>query len=79
MQFKRYDWLDVKNVKPIFGIQVRESNKDTWHHLSMNGKPVLYETEEERDKKLKELRKQNKNGEFNNCDRRYICQKEQNK
>lgn len=54
-QYQAHDWLDTKANKPKHGIDALVSGR--WMHCAENGKPLLYDTEEERDAKLRKLRR----------------------
>lgn len=56
MRTRAYDWFDTKNMQLKYGIEVMFSGK--WMCLGMNSRPVLFETEEERDEERAKLRKQ---------------------
>ncbi len=56
MKFKKNNWFDSKELKVFYGIDAKVDNE--WHHAAEDGKPLLFDTSEERDEKLKELRKE---------------------
>lgn len=56
--YRKHDWLDTKTNLPKFGIQGKAVGWEVrWLHCAEDGKPLIYDTEAERDAKLKELRK----------------------
>lgn len=48
-------WIDLKTLKPKFGLEVRLHGK--WMGYAENGKPCIYDSEKERDAKRAEVRK----------------------
>lgn len=55
-KFRKHDWLNTKEISIKYGIQAK-TETISWSHCCDGGKPLIYDSEEERDKKLKELRK----------------------
>jgi hypothetical protein len=55
LKFKANNWLDTKAHKIYFGIDVKMNG--TWHHASADNQPLFFDTAEERDLKIVELRK----------------------
>lgn len=56
--YRKHDWLDTKTNTPKYGIQAKAVDWEVrWLHCAEDGKPLLYDTPEERDAKLKELRR----------------------
>lgn len=59
--FRRHDWYDAKARVPKFGIQGKPRDPFAgWMHCCEGGKPLIFDTEQERDAKLKELRRANR-------------------
>jgi hypothetical protein len=56
MEFKANNWLDTNDRSIHYGID--GSVDGEWLHISSDGKPLFFPTAEERDAKMKELRKQ---------------------
>jgi len=56
MRTKNYDWLDTSNGKVLYGIQINLGG-GKWMNAAENGKPLLFNTENERDIKRSEIRK----------------------
>lgn len=58
VSYRRHDWLDTKTREAKFGIQAKAVGFEVrWLHCAEDGKPLIFDTEAERDLKLKELRK----------------------
>lgn len=55
MKTRNYNWYDMQNHKPLFGIQVRWDGE--WLNAAEDGKALLFDTPEERDAKRAEIRK----------------------
>lgn len=55
MKFKANNWLDTSERSILYGIDGFVDGE--WHHVSSDGKPLFFPTAEERDAKMKELRK----------------------
>lgn len=55
MKFKANDWLGTETMTIQYGIDALYEG--VWHHCCEDGKPLFFDTAEERDKKLEELRK----------------------
>lgn len=55
MKTRLHEWLDLKTMRPRFGVQVCCNRQ--WRHVAENGKPCVYETEAEAERKRTELRK----------------------
>ncbi len=53
MKAKKYNWIDIKNQQPQYGIQVQYNG--AWLNACEGRKPLLYDNEAERDTKLKEI------------------------
>lgn len=47
MQTRPYDWFDEKKHRVMFGLEVKHLGR--WMTLGVNGRPLLFETEKERD------------------------------
>lgn len=58
--FRKFDWLNTDTLKTVFGVQAKIEHQARWANLAENGKPVFFDTEIERDAKIKLLRKENK-------------------
>jgi hypothetical protein len=56
MEFKAYDWLDLSTKKPKYGIQAKLDGGDTWMNCCEDNKPLLFDTEKERDAKIAEAK-----------------------
>ncbi|MFZ4857937.1 MAG: hypothetical protein ACOYL3_16225 [Desulfuromonadaceae bacterium] len=56
LRFKANNWLDTKAHKVFYGIDVKMNG--TWHHASADNQPLFFDTAEERDSKIVELRKE---------------------
>lgn len=54
--YRRHDFYDTKRGVPVYGVDARV-RPGKWRHLAEDGKPVLFDAPEDRDAKLKELRK----------------------
>ena len=60
MRTRNYDWYDTKKCIPIYGIQILVWTPDagnTWVNAAENGQALLFENEQQRDTKRKELSK----------------------
>lgn len=57
IRYRPHPWFDSRAVRKMFGIQARIGNGE-WMHMSEDGKPLIYDTEAERDAKIKALRAQ---------------------
>lgn len=55
MQTKPYDWFDQKKHKCVYGLQVKHLGR--WMVVGVKGKPLLFETEEERDEERAKWRR----------------------
>lgn len=55
-RYRRHDFYDTKRGVSVYGVDARV-RPGKWMHLAENGKPVLFDAPEDRDAKLKELRK----------------------
>lgn len=47
MRTRKHDWFDTVEHKPKYGFQLLV--KGRWKHVAEDGKPCLFDTEEERD------------------------------
>jgi len=54
MKTQATQWFNTKTMKPVYGIKVKHEGK--WLNAAENGKPLLFDSEEERDRKRKEIR-----------------------
>lgn len=55
-RYRKHDFYDMKRGFPLYGVDARV-RPGKWMHLAEKGKPVLFDAPEDRDAKLKELRK----------------------
>lgn len=55
---RKSSWVDLKTQGEVFGIQIKTAKARPWQHLSEKGNPCLYNSEELRDFKLKQFRKE---------------------
>jgi hypothetical protein len=56
--YRRHDWLDTKTMEPRFGIQAKAVGWEVrWLHCAQDNVPLIFYTPQERDAKLKELRR----------------------
>lgn len=55
MRTREYNWLDMSTRKPLYGIQVLWDGE--WLNAAEAGKPLLFDTQAERDAKRAEIRK----------------------
>lgn len=60
LKFKTNNWLDTSTMQIRYGIDAFYDG--AWYHCSDGGKPLFFDTVEERDEKLKELVLGEKNG-----------------
>ena len=66
IQYRKFNWTNIKTAKAVFGIQARVPSVDTkWRHCCEGTEPLLFDEEEDRDNKLKELRRKEKMTKFN--------------
>lgn len=61
MRTRMHQWLDMKRMKPAFGIQVW--HKGRWLHAHEDGKPLIFKTEAACDAKRAALSNLNTTGE----------------
>lgn len=55
--YRKHSWLNIQIMKEKFGIQSKATGYEArWLHCTDGGMPLIYDTAEERDAKLKELR-----------------------
>lgn len=58
IKYRRHNWLDTKSGQPKYGIQAKPIGVETrWLHCAEDGKPLIFDSEGERDAKLKEVRR----------------------
>jgi hypothetical protein len=57
MKFRKHEWFDKEKYVQKFGIQARHGITGVWHHVAENGEPCLFDKESDRDDKIKEFRK----------------------
>lgn len=55
MKTRAKDWLNMKTMKPAYGIQVFHDGR--WKDAAENGKACIFGSRYERDKKQAEFRK----------------------
>ena len=56
--YRRHNWFDGKRGVPVYGIQVEAIGYEArWLHCMEDGTPLLFDREEDREAKLKEVRK----------------------
>lgn len=55
-RYRRHDFYDTKRGVPVYGVDARV-HPGKWMPLVEDGKPVLFDAPEDRDVKLKALRK----------------------
>ena len=55
-RYRRHNFYDVERGVLMYGVDVR-IRPGKWKHLAENGKPIIYDESEQRDIKLKQLRK----------------------
>ena len=60
MKFRKSEWLDMSSATPKYGIQSQVTPGSDWMNLCEGSKPCIYDSETERDLKIKELRKRHK-------------------
>jgi glucose dehydrogenase len=48
MRTRKFDYLDTKTGKPVYSFQVRHNDK--WHNVTRGNQPLLFHTEQERDR-----------------------------
>lgn len=59
ISYRPHDWLNTKENKPKFGIQAKAVGYECrWLHCAEGNKPLLFDTEQARDEKLTELRRE---------------------
>ena len=54
LKFKTNNWLDVATMTVRYGVDAFHDG--AWYHCSDGGKPLFFDTAEERDAKMVELR-----------------------
>ena len=59
IKYSRCDWLDTKAMAVKYGIKAKASAAfgEPWRYCTEGNKLLIFDTETERDVKLKELRK----------------------
>lgn len=55
MRTRTHDWFNLKDMTPRYSFQIHINGK--WHNVAENGKPLWYETTQERDRKQAEYRR----------------------
>ena len=56
MQTRGTEWFDTKRMQPVYGIKVKHNGE--WVNAAEDDGLLLFDTEEERDAKRRELAKQ---------------------
>lgn len=56
MKFRKSNWFDTEKLVEKYGIQAKHPMTGQWYYFCEDGKPLLYDTIEERNTKIKELR-----------------------
>jgi len=56
--FRASKWFNFNTNKPMYGIQARIKPRKWIHCLKNDDYPLIFNTEEERDEKLNELKKE---------------------
>jgi hypothetical protein len=63
ISYRAHDWYDTKKRTGRYGIQAKAVGYECrWLHCAESGEPLLFDTEAERDSKLKELRRRSNSG-----------------
>jgi hypothetical protein len=52
-EYRKHTWGNIKSGKAVHGIQGLSNGR--WLHCCENGRPLLFDTPEERDAKIREL------------------------
>lgn len=63
MRFKKTTWYNMKTDKPNYGIKIKYANLK-FLDAAENGKPLIFETELERDEKIKQIKNDSKAKDF---------------
>lgn len=63
MRFKKTTWFDTIADKPAFGFKIFH-NGYGFLNAAENGKPLLFDTEKERDDKIKSIKTAEKEGNY---------------
>lgn len=58
-KYRTHEFLNTKTMTPRFSIHIHldECPKDMWKRLAIDGEPLLFESESDRDSKITELRR----------------------
>lgn len=56
MKFRKHNWFDTEHQVEKYGIQAKHPITGQWYYCHDNGTPLIYDTVEERNEKIKELR-----------------------
>lgn len=56
MKIRKHEWLNTRDLKVMYGIQGRIEPRGRWVNLCEADRPCIYETEPERDAKMREIR-----------------------
>lgn len=54
-EYRPHEWINVNTLKPVYSIQARVGKRG-WMNVSEGNKPLFFDTAEQRDAKLKELK-----------------------
>jgi hypothetical protein len=55
MKTRNFDYLNTETLQPVYSFQVKLGN--VWHNVHDNGRPLLFDTEKERDVAREEMAK----------------------
>lgn len=55
MRFRKSTWLDTKTNKPVYGVKAQYAD-GKFYNAMFEGRPLLFDNEEERNNKIKELK-----------------------
>lgn len=64
MLTKKVEWADIKSKKILYGIQIKVDKWDQWHYVCEGKNPCLYQTQKERDEKIKAIKKEAKSADL---------------
>lgn len=54
IEIRPNDWINVNTLTEIFSLQIKHNGK--WCHVHSNGEPLFFDTAQERDEKIAELK-----------------------
>jgi hypothetical protein len=63
MRFKKTTWYNMKTDSANYGIKIKYANLK-FLDVAENGKPLIFETELERDEKIKQIKRDSKAKDF---------------